>query len=168
MASAWFVARAVVLVLAVLSLAACSGDEDDAAGTTAPSTTARRGEPMVIRERVVIAAAPGAEPIATGEVIEGSTLGGARFCAGGTIADSHGSPDPAVRLIVQTITCPDGTVSLRFTPDEPQGLSQTGSWTIVSGSGAYEGLRGSGEMEVVYDPDPDAPAQVTFTGTATR
>ena len=160
--------RAVVLLLVGLSLGACGGDEDDAADTSAASTTARRGEPIVIRERVVIAATPGAEPIATGEVLEGSTLGGSPFCPGGTIRDSHGSTDPAVRLIVQTITCPDGTVRLRFTPDEPQGLTQTGSWTIASGTGALERLRGSGEMEVVYDPDPDSPAHVTFSGTVTR
>ncbi len=161
--------RAVVLVLVgVLFLGACGGDEDDAADTSAASTTAPRGEPIVIRERVVIAAAPGAEPIATGDVLAGSTIGGSPFCAGGTIRDSHGSTDPAGRLIVQTITCPDGTVRLRFTPDEPQGLTQTGSWTIVSGTGAFEGLRGSGEMEVVYDPDEDSPAHVTFTGTVTR
>jgi hypothetical protein len=42
----------------------------------------------------VIAAAPGAEPIATGEVLDGSTLGGSPFCAGGTILDPHGSPIP--------------------------------------------------------------------------
>ncbi len=161
--------RAVVLVLVgVLFLGACGGDDDDAADTSAASTTAPRGEPIVIRERVVIAAEPGAEPIATGDVLAGSTIGGSPFCAGGTIRDSHGSTDPAVRLIVQTITCPDGTVRLRFTPDEPQGLTQTGSWTIVSGTGAFEGLRGSGEMEVVYDPDEDSPAHVTFTGTVTR
>ena len=38
---------------------------------------------------------------------------------------------------------------LRFTPDEPQRLSKTGFWTILSGAGAFEGLRGGGEMEVV-------------------
>jgi hypothetical protein len=122
----------------------------------------------VIRTRVVIAAAPRAEPIATGEVLEGSTLGGSAFCAGGTILDSHGSPDPALRLIVETITCPDGTVSMAFTPDESQGLIQTGSWMIVGGTGAFEGLRGSGEMEVVNDPDDESLAHVTSTGTVTR
>jgi hypothetical protein len=51
---------------------------------------------------------------------------------------------------------------------EPQGQTQTGSWTIVSGTGAFEGLRGSGEMEVVYGPDEDSPARETLTGAATR
>ena len=158
----------VLVLLSVLFVAACGADEDDAADTSTTSTTARRGEQIVIRERVVIAALPGAEPIATGQVLEGSTLGGAPFCVGGTIRDSHGSTDPAVRLILETITCPDGSVRLRFTPDEPQGPTQTGAWTIVSGTGAFEGLRGSGGMDVAYDPDPDSPAHVTFTGTVTR
>ena len=144
------------------------GDEDDAAGTSAASTTARRGEPIVIRTRMVVAATERAEPIATGEVLEGSTLGDSPFCSGGTVLDSHGSTDPSVWLIVETITCPDGTLKLRVKPDRAQGLNQTGSWTIVSGTGAFEGLRGSGEMEVVYDPDADSPAHVTFTGTGTR
>ena len=71
-------------------------------------------------------------------------------------------------LIVETITCPDGTARLRFKPDPAQGLNQTGSWTIVKGTGAFEGLRGSGEMEVVYDSDDESLAQVTFNGTVTR
>ena len=59
-----------------------------------------------------------------------------------------------------------------ITPDVSEGtaqaLTQTGSWTIVSGTGAFEGLRGSGEMEIVYDPDPNEPARGTYTGTVTR
>ena len=164
--------RAVVLVVVgVLILGACGGDEDDAADTSGASTTAPRGEPIVLRTRMVIAAAPGAEPIATGEVLEGSTLGGSPFCAGGTILDSHGSPDPAVEpygLVDRTVTCPDGTVRVGFTPEEPQGMTQTGSWTIVDGTGAFEGLRGSGEMEVMYDPDDDSLGRETLTGTVTR
>ena len=161
--------RAVVLVLVgVLLLGACGGDEDDAADTSATPTTAPRGEPAVIRTRMIVAAAERAEPIATGEVLEESTLGDSPFCAGGAVLDSHGSTDPSVWLIVETITCPDGTVKLRVKPNPAQGLNQTGSWTIVSGTGAFERLRGSGEMEVVYDPDDDSLAHVTFTGTVTR
>ena len=121
---------------------------------------------------MVGAATPGAEPIATGEVLEGSTLGGSPFCIGGTILDTHGSPDPEVALIARTITCPEGRVRMDITPEVsqgmPQDLTQTGSWTIVSGTGAFEGLRGSGEMEIVYDPDPNEPARGTYTGTVTR
>jgi len=39
---------------------------------------------------------------------------------------------------------------------------------IVSGTGAFEGLRGSEEMEFVYDPDLNEPALGTYTGTVTR
>jgi hypothetical protein len=163
------VMRGVVLVLAgVLCLGACGGDEDDAADTSAASITARHGEAIVIRTRMHVAAEERAEPIATGEVLEGSTLGDSPFCAGGTVRDSHGSSDPTVWLIIETITCPDGTVKLRLEPDPSPGLNQTGSWTVASATGTFERLRGSGEMEAVYDPDPAAPAHVTLTGTVTR
>jgi hypothetical protein len=164
--------RAVVLVLlGVLLLGACGGDDDEAADTSAASTAAPGGEPIVIRTRMVIAAAPGTEPIATGEILEGSTLGDSPFCPGGTILDSHGSPDPTVEpygLVDRTITCPDGTVRVGFTPEQPQGLTQTGSWRIVGGTGAFEGLDGSGEMKIVYDPDDDSLGHETFTGTIQR
>jgi len=161
--------RAVVVgLVGMLLLGACAGRADDAADTSAASITAPRGEPVVILTKVVIAATSGAEPTATGEVLEGSTLGGSPFCAGGTILDSHGSSDPEVLLIARTITCPDGRVRMDVTPELSPGLTQKGSWTIVSGTGAFERLRGSGQMEVVYDPDHDAPARETYTGTVTR
>jgi hypothetical protein len=156
------------VLVSVLLLGACGGDADEAADTSAASTTAPGGEPIVIRTSVVIAAEEGAETIATGEVLEGSTLGGSAFCAGGTITDSHGSTDPSVLLIARTITCPDGTVRVNLTPEVAQGQTQTGSWTIVGGTGEFEGVRGSGEMEVVYGPDEDSPAHETLTGTVTR
>ena len=160
--------RAVLLVLVgVLWLGACGGDED-AADTSVASTGAEGREAIVIRTRKDVALTEGAEPIATGEVIEGSTLGDSPFCVGGTVRDSHGSSDPTVWLIIETITCPDGTVKLRLEPDRSPGLTQTGSWRVESGGGSYEGLRGSGEMEAVYDPDPSEPAHATLTGTVTR
>jgi hypothetical protein len=155
------------VLVGVLLVGACGGGEDRASEKSAASTTQR----VSIRTSLAIAATPGAEPIATGDVLAGSTLGGSPFCVGGTIRDSHGSSDPAVRphgLIDRTITCPGGTVRVGFTPELPQGLTQTGSWTIVSGTGAFEGLRGSGEMEVKYNPDDDALARETLTGTVRR
>ena len=88
----------------------------------------------------------------------------APFCVGGTLVDSHASLDPAMEpyaLVDRTITCTDGTVRVGFTPPK-------GSWTIVSGTGAFEGLRGSGEMEVTEGADNEAPGHETFTGTVTR
>jgi hypothetical protein len=159
-----------VLALVVGACGAASDGDAGAAGTSAAPTT-QPGEAMVIRTRMVIAATEGAEPIATGEVLEGSTLGGSPFCAGGTIRDSHASLDPAVAplgLIDRMITCSDGTVRIVFTPGQAQAQNQAGVWTIVSGSGAFEGLHGSGGMEVTYDPDDDSLGLETLTGTVTR
>jgi hypothetical protein len=164
----------VVLVLAgALFLGACGGGEDDEADTRAVSATARRGGPIVIREKLIIAADERSEPIATGTIVAGSTLGGTPFCAGGTILDSHASLDPTMEsyLIDRKITCPEGTVRIGFNPEvgaEPQSRTQKGSWTIVSGTGAFEGLGGSGTSEAVYGPNPDAPVRETLTGIVTR
>ena len=166
--------RAVLLILvSVLCLGACGGDEDDAADTSVASTTAPRGEPIVIRSTLIVAAEEGSEPIATGTILEGSTLGGMPFCAGGTVLDSHASLDPRMEpyLIDRKITCPDGTVRIGFTPEvgaEPQSQTQRGSWTIVSGTGAFEGLEGSGKSEAVYGPNPSSPVGETLTGIVTR
>ena len=155
-----------LVLLGVLLVGACGGGEDGASETSVQS------EQVEILTSVVGAATERAEPIATGKVLEGSTLGGSPFCVGGTIRDTHGSPDPEVALIARTITCPEGRVRMDLTPEVsqgmPQDLTQTGSWTIVSGTGVFEGLRGSGEMEIVYDPDPNAPARGTYTGTVTH
>jgi hypothetical protein len=165
--------RVGVLVLGgVLFLDACGGDEKDAAPSSA-STTTPRVELIVIREQLKVAAEEQSEPIATGTILAGSTLGGTPFCAGGTILDSHASRDPKMQayLIDRKITCPDGTVRIGFTPEvgaELQSPTQKGSWKIVSGTGAFEGLGGSGKSEAVYDPDPDAPVRETLTGTVTR
>jgi hypothetical protein len=155
--------RAIEPVLAgVLVVGACGACEDGAAETSAGS------EQIVIRTSVTIAATERAEPIATGEVLKGSTLGGSPFCVGGIIRDAHGSSDPEVWLIARTIICPEGKVRMEVTPEAPQGLTQAGSWAIVSGTGDFEALSGRGELEVAYDPDPAAPARETYTGTVTR
>ena len=71
--------------------------------------------------------------------------------------------------LARTITCPDGTMRIGFTPElVPLAETQGGSWTIVSGTGAFAGLHGSGELENVPDPDPDLPARETLTGNVTR
>ena len=162
-----------LVLVGVLCLGACGGDEDDAADTSAAATTARRGEPIVIRSMMIVAAEEGSEPTATGTILEGSTLGGSPFCAGGTILDSHASLDPKMKayLIDRKITCPDGTVRIGITPEvsaAPQPQTQTASWTIVSGTGAFEALGGRGKSEAVYGPNPDSPVRETLTGTVTR
>jgi hypothetical protein len=164
----------VLVLVGVLFLGACGGDEKkDATNTSAAPTTAPRSEPIVIRAKLIIAAKEQSEPTATGTILAGSTLGGAPFCTGGTIRDSHASLDPKMEpyLIDRKITCPDGTVRIGFTPEvgaEPQGQTQRGSWKIVSGTGAFEGLGGSGKSEAVYGSNPNSPVRETLTGTVTR
>ena len=55
-----------------------------------------------------------------------------------------------------------------FTPGQTQGLTQAGSWTIVSGIGPFERLRGSGKMERTYDPSDNSLAHERLTRTVTR
>jgi len=159
-----------LVLVGVLILGACSGDEKDAANASAALTAALGGEPIVIREKLTIAEEEGSEPIATGTILAGSTLGNTPFCAGGTILESHASLDPKMEpyLIDMKSTCPDGTARIGFTPEvgaDPnptEGQPQKGVWTIVSGSREYEGLGGSGTSEALYGPTPNSPVRQTL------
>jgi hypothetical protein len=158
-------AFAVLLVVTALGIAAC-GDEGGtttAADVETTSTTAAKSdEPILIKTRV---------DIPTGEVLGGSTIGDSSFCAGGTFRDKHGSEDPSVPpygLVDRTFRCPDGSVRIGFTPGEPQGRTQAGPWRIVSGAGAFKGLRGAGQMKIRYKPGSNAKGRETFTGTGAR
>ncbi len=131
--------RAVVLGLAgALLVGACTATPGDGNRSSAPSA----GESIVIRTEMAIADTSGAEPIATGKVLEGSMVDGATFCVGGTIRDSHANLDPAVEplgLIDRTFTCPDGTMRIVFTPAEMQGDARAGSWTVVPRHAPFHG-----------------------------
>jgi hypothetical protein len=88
------------------------------------------------------------------------------------ILDSHASLHPAMKrygLIARTITCPDGTLRVGLTPVVgPQGPTGKGSWTIVSGIGAFKGLRGSGKEKILYDLHDRSIGRETLTATVTR
>ena len=45
----------------------------------------------------------------------------------------------------------------------PQGATGKGSWTIVSGTGSFKGLRGSGQMKVVSNPADESIGRETLT-----
>jgi hypothetical protein len=158
------------LILATLGLAACGGDGEGGNGTaTAPgsgSDATAGSEEIVIETSVVFPEAP--EDPVTGEVLDGSAIGDSPFCEGGTFEDKHGSEDPSVPpygLVDRTFECPDGTLRMGFSPRHPQDGIQRGPWTIVSGTGAYEGLQGEGQMEVPFEGEE---VSETFTGTVTR
>jgi hypothetical protein len=162
----------VVVLLGVLAIVLAACGANGPAGAGSASSTQADSEQIVIRTSVVIAATAGADIPATGDVLEGSTLGDAAFCVGGTIEDRHPGTDAAEEsfLLVRTFTCPDGTMTAGFSPDVGQAVSPTqgGSWTILSGSGAFERLRGSGHLEATYDADDGSRAQETWSGTVTH
>ena len=68
----------------------------------------------------------------------------------------------------RTFRCPEGRLRIGFTPGVPQGRTQAGPWKIVSGTGAFEGLLGDGEMETKYERGSFDEGRETFTGTVTR
>ena len=106
--------------------------------------------------------------VSSGKVLDGSTIGDSPFCPGGTIEDKHGAT-PEVALVDRTVTCTDGTLKIGFSPQVPEGNTQSGPWQIVGGSGAYEEWRGNGEMKMVYDRGSGSTkGNETFTGTITH
>jgi hypothetical protein len=153
---------AVALTVASIALAACGGD-DELGGPTAPDVEAssppatESGEAIRIRTHV---------NIPMGEVLGGSSIGDSPFCPGGTFRDHHGNDD--IGLVDRTFRCPDGTLRIGFTPGVPQGRTQTGPWKVLSGTGAFEGLHGSGQMETKYERGSDTKGRETFTGTVAR
>jgi hypothetical protein len=146
--------RLAITLIFATALVGCGDDDGDDSAAPTPAAP----EKIVIKTEVTIP---------TGKVASGSTLDGKPFCPGGTIRDRE-SQDPAVGFIEKTITCPDGTLRIGFSPAEPQGGKQTGPWKIVGGTGAYEGLTGSGTMEASFDSEDSKKGRETFTGTAER
>jgi hypothetical protein len=160
------------LIFATFGLAACGDDGGGGNGTaTAPGSDsdATAGSEEVVIETLVVFPENPDDPV-TGEVLEGSTIGDSPFCAGGTFSDQHGTEDPdepPYGLVDRTYSCPDGTLRMGFSPAEPVDGTQSGPWRIVSGTGAYEGLQGEGQMEAPVVPG-GGEAHETFTGTVSR
>lgn len=102
--------------------------------------------------------------IPTGEIVAGSTIGDSPFCPGGTFHDGHGGEEIG-GLVDRDLHCPDGSLRIAFTPQEPVGDTQAGPWHVVSGTGAYEGLKASGEMKITYEPGSFRKGRETFIGT---
>ena len=148
-------------MVSLFGIAAC-GDDDGAEGGT---TVADTDQTILIKTRV---------DIPTGEVLPGSTIGDSPFCPGGTFRDRHGSEDPSVPpygLVDRTFRCSDGSLRIGFTPGQPQGRTQAGPWRVASGTDAYKGLRGGGQMKTTYDRGGGkhpTKGRETFTGTVTR
>jgi hypothetical protein len=167
----WKLARfgQVALTVTAIGLVSCGGDDGDNGGTTAApaaETTSTKdpkaGGPILIKTRV---------NIPTGTVLDGSSIGGSPFCPGGTFRDKHGTENPSVPpygLVDRTFRCRDGSLRIGFTPGTPQGRTQRGPWKTVSGTGAYEGMRGGGDLKATFEPGSNKKGRETFTGKVDR
>jgi hypothetical protein len=165
----------VLLMVSLLSIAACGDEDGDEGGTTTGAkeagTTAgedetetsakESGVPILIKTHV---APPNARGETTGKVVSGSTIGDSAFCAGGSFADAPG--EPPVESVARTFRCPGGTLAITFTATGP-GLKQSGDWEVVKGLGRFEGLGGGGRMRAVFESKVGK-GRDTFTGTVTR
>lgn len=164
----------VVLVIMAIGAGACGGSDDGASGTTpnpsAEGTSVEEDEVMdesiVIETRMTLT--PNRTIVSSGNVLDGSSVGDSPFCPSGTVEDKHGAT-PEVALVDRTITCTNGTLKIGFSPQVPEGNTQSGPWHIVEGTGAFAEWQGGGEMKMVYDRGSGSTkGQETFTGTVTH
>ena len=160
--------RRLILVSTLAAvLAGCGGDDGESAPAPAPE-----GEPpgTVINGEVEILIKTFADLASitdTGEVLDGSSLGDSPFCPKGTFSGGHGNTDNG--WLDHTFECPDGTLSIAFDPRNEKEQSASGPWEVLSGTGAYEGMEGSGHFEIKFPADPAVmEGRETFTGTVSQ
>ena len=154
--------RGLALALAVtaVGLAGC-GDATDA-DNDAPAAAPKSSQKIVIKTSAELI-----EIVDTGKIVSGSTLGNAPFCPGGTWSGGHGNL--SYDWLDKNIKCPDGTLRIAFDPRTSKGQTDSGPWKVVSGTGAFKGMRGSGQMKIKFPPgDMPATGRETFTGTVVR
>ena len=145
------------LATIAVGVPACGGDDD-------AGTSGNRPRPPATRQKIVIKVhADLQEIVDRGEVLSGSLLGDAPFCPRGTFAGSHASGG----TIERTFTCPDGNLTIGFTPGKESGRTVTGRWKLLSGTGAFKGMKGFGTMKTRFAAD-DTEARETFTGSVTN
>ena len=130
------------------------GDDSGGEGETTAAATVSSGDQVLIKTRV---------NIPTGVVLNGSSIGDSPFCPGGTFADQDG--DSIGWLMDRSVRCPEGTLRIGFTTGTGANRKQTGRWKIISGTGAFEGLQGSGQMEIEVERNSNTKGHETFTGT---
>jgi hypothetical protein len=151
----------IALTSAAFGLAACGGSDDSESRATTtsgvhPKSSRAGSEKIVIKAHANL---QGVEDV--GDVLQGSSLGDSPFCPGGTFSGGHA--DVTAGSIDRTFKCPGGTLRIVFTPGAENGRTVTGQWRVLSGTGAFEGAKGSGRMETKFETDTQA--RETFTGT---
>ena len=154
---------ALALIGAAAAIAACGDDDAD---ETVPRSVSDAGEAITIKTRL---------SFPTGNVRPGSSIGDEAFCPGGSFRARESRA--AVDSVTKTISCSGGRLTIRFNPRYPQGdpdggRVQRSAWTVVTGSGEFEGMRGHGTMVVRFEQvtanGEFDDGRETFTGTVTR
>jgi hypothetical protein len=107
----------------------------------------------------------------------GTFTAAAPLCPSGTFADQQVGGGGAFKsghvfyhsfTVLKTLTCSDGSGTFtilfhpQFSPATPEGCEEAGPFAVISGTGDYENLRGTGEFCVF--PSGEG-FQETFTGT---
>ena len=159
---------AVAVTLTAVASAGCGDDGDDKAVTTSAVESESSTDLIDGKEEIVIKTYADLQSVVdTGKVLDGSSLGDSRFCPKGTTSGGHGNTDNG--WLDKTFECPDGTLRIAFDPRNERKRSASGPWEVLSGTGAYEGMEGSGEMEIKFSADPQVPeGHETFTGTVSQ
>jgi hypothetical protein len=123
------------------------------------------------------------QPLASGVVITshlnftqapqppyGEFVASAVVCPSGAFVDApqvlpNGGDDGRVVLVIETYTCKDGSgaFTIQFISHQPALASGPDTWMVISGTGRYAKLEGSGTM--VFVQTSDSTATVTETGT---
>jgi hypothetical protein len=148
------------LTVSVVGLAACG--ETPAADSESSTDAAHASEKVVIKTSAELQGV-----VDTGKVLGGSILGGSPFCPGGTWSGGHGNLGND--WLDKNFKCPDGTLRIAFDPRTSKGRTDSGPWKVLSGTGMFKGLRGSGQMVMVFGPGAmPTEGHETFTGTVVR
>jgi len=158
---------AVTLTIAAAGLSACGDDGGDAKGAATSGAAAERSTDRAMRrEKLVIKAHADLQDVVDrGKVLSGSSLGDAPFCPGGEFSGGHG----ATAMIDRTFECPNGSLRIGFIPGNEPGRTVSGRWKVLSGTGAFKGMEGSGRMQTRFAPGAQpAEARETFTGSVVR
>jgi hypothetical protein len=150
--------------LMCLPLAGCSGKNHPNQSTSHPSTTQASLAADAVAINIVTKAHVEHGMLTAIAIQPASAVGGAAFCARGTAVDGPGNPN--IGHTGRTITCSDGTILMGMDLHQPDGKS--GTWRLVSGTGAYRGWTGSGTLQVGILDDATQVAQEVFNGTVKR
>ena len=97
---------------------------------------------------------------------EGSFVASPPFCASGSGTDTSVVQAIGIGRSVRVFTCSDGTGSITarvVNYDAEETIGQTGTWQITDGTGAYQSLRGKGEITgAPLSGDPQQTQTLTF------